>query len=421
MNTRTGPRRGPVALAALTSLALLTAVSVGIARAATTDPAAPAGAAGSADPGAPGPERVATLTYTLGDSAFHVPAFHVDPTDTDLAPIELTGVVHYPRDLSGGPHPLVLLLHGLAETCADRTAPPFSHELNQWPCAPGTPPIPSYRGYDYLGENLASYGFVAVSISANGVNVGDQGMQDPARATLINKHLAMWQQLTGTGGGPLAGRFTDPDTGATRTVDFTGKIDMTRVGTFGHSRGGRGVMYQAADSHRADWPVGVQIRAVFPMAPAGIAVPEDPDLAAEVLTTTVPFAEWDGTCDYAVTGNFFEVNGAKDRAGSRRLLVHGANHNFINTQWSPSSGQVGASDDADLGPRPGPGLCTERVGDAPVRQLTEAEERTVATGYVSAFFRRYLTGDTAMDPILDGASQPYAALTTVDIDRHAPA
>jgi hypothetical protein len=76
---------------------------------------------------------------------------------------------------------------------------------------------------------------------------------------------------------------------------------------------------------------------------------------ADVLTTTVPFAEWDGTCDYAAVGDFFEVNGAKDCAGSRRLLVHGANHNFINTQWSPSSGQVGANDDADLGPRPGPG------------------------------------------------------------------
>ncbi len=400
----------PLALAVLTSLALLAAVSVGIARAATTTPAAPAGAP---DPGAPGPERVATLTYTLGDSAFHVPGFHVDPTDTDLAPIELTGVVHYPRDLSGGPYPLVLLLHGLAETCADRTAPPFSHELNQWPCASGTPPIPSYRGYDYLGENLASHGFVVVSISANGVNVGDQGMQDPARAALINKHLAMWQQLTSTGGGPLAG--------AARGVDFTGKIDMTRVGTFGHSRGGRGVMYQAADTHRADWPAGVQIKAVFPMAPAGIIIPEDPDQAADVLSTTVPFAEWDGTCDYGAVGNFFEVNGAKDRAGSQHLLVHGANHNFINTQWSPSSGQVGAGDDADMGPRPGPGLCTEQVGGAPVRQLTEAEERTVATGYVSAFFRRYLTGDTAMDPILDGTGKPYAALTTVDIDRHAPA
>jgi hypothetical protein len=70
---------------------------------------------------------------------------------------------------------------------------------NQWWSASGTPPIRSYRGYDYLGENLASYGFVAVSISANGVNVGDQNMQDQARAALINKHLAMWQQLTGTG------------------------------------------------------------------------------------------------------------------------------------------------------------------------------------------------------------------------------
>jgi len=100
---------------------------------------------------------------------------------------------------------------------------------------------------------------------------------------------------------------------------------------------------------------------------------------------------------------------------SRELTVHGANHNFLNTQWSPSSGQVGSYDDADYGPRPGPGQCTDRHDETAVRQLTEPEERRMATGYVSAFLRRYLTGDTGLDPILDGQRTPYPGLATVDV------
>ena len=39
----------------------------------------------------------------------------------------------------------------------------------------------------------------------------------------------------------------------------------------------------------------------------------------------------------------------------------------------------------------------------------------MATGYVSAFLRRYLTGDTGLDPILDGQRTPYPSLATVDV------
>lgn len=422
---RRSPRRGLVAAAAATSLALLGGAWVGTALADSADPA---------DPAAPGSDPVAAVHYTLGDTAFQVPGFHSgDPDETDLADIELTGIVHYPRDLAGGPHPLVLMAHGLADTCADRNAPQrprptpptgttgataqttAKDPLAQWPCAEGTPILPSYRGYDYLGENLASHGFVVVSISANGINVGESGVpQDMARAALMNKHLAMWQQLTGTGGGPLAGRFTDATSGARRAVDFTGRVDLTRVGTLGHSRGGRGVMYQAAEKHRADWPAGVQVRAALPLAPAGIALPDDPDMVADYQLTSVPFLDWEGTCDYGAQGDFFPVTAGKNQATSRELRVHGANHNFLNVQWSPSSGQVSSYDDADFGPRPGPGKCTSRDDDSAVRQLTEPEERRVATGYVSAYFRRYLTGDSGMDPILNGEKQPYAQLTRVE-------
>ncbi len=391
------------------ALALAGGLWVGTAEAGS--PRAGTAEAGSSDPGAPGRDQVAAVHYTLGDAAFQVPGFHADPEKPELADLELTGMVHYPKRLTGR-HPLVVVLHGQWWTCVNGSAPAL-----RWPCAKGTAILPSYRGHDYLGRNLASRGFVVVSISANGVNAGELGdPADAARAALINKHLAMWKQLTDTGRGPLAGRLTDPGTGTPRRVDFTGALDMTRVGTLGHSRGGRGVMWQAAAKHRAEWPAGVRIRAALPLAPAGMFDPENPEVVANYQLTDVPFLQWEGMCDNGAHGEYFDVTAKGNRATSRQLDVHGANHNFLNTQWSPSSGQAGAEDDADRGPRPRPGLCTTVLG-APTaeRQLTEDEERRVATGYASAFFRRYLTGDAAQDRILDGKELPYATITKIDL------
>lgn len=169
--------------------------------------------------------------------------------------------MHYPKNLGRGRHPVVLISHGLWETCADREADRAEKKavadlehttdpaeqarleaiiaksfkaLNSWPCAAGTPAIPSYRGYDYLGKALAAQGIITISISANGVNVGEGGqIQDEARAALISKHLSLWQRLSTKGDGPLAQALK----GAQR---FKGHADLTNVGLSGHSRGGVG-------------------------------------------------------------------------------------------------------------------------------------------------------------------------------------
>lgn len=134
---------------------------------------------------------VGTATYTLGDTAYELPS-------TDVK-AELTAVVHYPKNLSKK-YPVVLMSHGLWISCADPKA--WAEEdyekLSAWPCAAGTPAIPSYRGYDYLAKTLAAQGMIVISIGANGTLplMGEE--QDAARAALINKHLAMWQQLSST-------------------------------------------------------------------------------------------------------------------------------------------------------------------------------------------------------------------------------
>ena len=68
-----------------------------------------------------------------------------------------------------------MLLHGRHSTC---------HQGSQagggWPCAAGWETIPSFQGYDYLAENLASWGYIVVSVSANGINARDSSSSDPA-------------------------------------------------------------------------------------------------------------------------------------------------------------------------------------------------------------------------------------------------
>src|SRR6187549_2598331 len=105
------------------------------------------------DPGTPGPLAVTREEYNFGDTAFQ-------PTDFP-GPVELRASIHYPTNLPGGPYPVIVFLHGRHATCfVGGTA------LLQWPCtANNSQPIPSYQGYDYVSEVLASHGYVVVSVS----------------------------------------------------------------------------------------------------------------------------------------------------------------------------------------------------------------------------------------------------------------
>ncbi|MEQ8143991.1 alpha/beta hydrolase [Streptomyces sp. OP7] len=370
-----------------------------------------------------------TVRYDLGDEAWHLPQTG--------EPVELTGVVHYPTDLSEGRHPLIVMLHGWHESCADRQAEAArtaaensgddaayeaaSVRLFSWPCAQGTPALPSADGYDYLAQKLAAQGFVVVSAGANGINAssvsGDENAA--ARADLINQHLRMWQKLSTSGKGELAGKFTDPVTGAARSVGFFHHLDMGKVGVMGHSRAGAGVTWQAADRHRGQWPQGVKVKAVAALAPAYNVMTEN---MSDYTITKTPFAVVRGTCDGQVGGEAFAFAAdvaQGNRSGFHRFAVHGANHNYFNTQWSPRSGQVAAYDDAT--PVEGhPGQCTDREGSTPTTQLTEPQQRRVAATYLGAFFHRYLGTDTTQDPVLTGARHPDAALTEVDVTAAAP-
>jgi hypothetical protein len=308
------------------------------------------------------------VEYNLGDTAF------TDPGNWPGSS-ELKAVVHYPAAMPAGKAPLLMFLHGQNVACEG--------DGDGWPCPAGARPYPSYRGYDYLGRALAARGFVVVSLSANGVNFGVGTA--PQRMKLINRHLAMWQQLATAGRGPLAGRFTDAAGKAAR-VDFRGHVDLTRVGTMGHSVAGEAVMMQASDKHRREWPAGVTVRAVVPMASVYFEQVEGD--VTDTLVTKASFAVLGAQCWRTGERQYFDNARGRSVAPAYLAVVAAANHNYFNTVWSDPSGGFPNGDDSS---------CKDR----PARPTQQAQQ-DVAVAYLTAFYERTLRGDTRYDAMLTG-------------------
>lgn len=342
----------------------------------------------------PGPYAVTRKVYDFGDQVLQLSGL--------TGKVEETADVHYPTGLSDGPYPLVLFLHGNHSSCYKGMQASY-----EWPCPGRWKPLPNYTGYDYIAERLASYGFIVVSISGNGVNVlgnqvDDTGMRQ--RGELIERHIDLWKTWDTTGGAPFGTRFI-------------GKIDLSRIGTMGHSRGGEGVVWNVIVDRERSTPYGID--AILPLAPV------DFDRAT---VNDVPMAVMLPYCDGDVSDlegmHFFDdaryrVPG--DPTPKQTVTVYGANHNFFNTVWSPGGGYPGSFDDGS--PR-----CPGR--------LTEAQQRKVGVAYVVSYFRRYLTRSMALNGIWTGVKTPPAiapakALVTylapdvagqrLDLDRFAAA
>jgi hypothetical protein len=330
------------------------------------------------DPGALGPLAVTTQEYTLGDSAF-------TPNSLGLNPIELTGEVKAPTTLTGQ-MPLIILLHGQHDTVF-QGGMSFSRV---WPPTGGQASLPSYHGYDALGDVLASNGYIVVSLSANGINArdnfGDLGLQ--ARADLIQRHLDIWHDLNADGVVHTRDQHDHfADGQMPFGTRFVGHVDLHDVGLMGHSRGGEGVVKAYLDNQSLGSPYG--IKAVFALAPV--------DNANETITN-VPFAVLlpynDGDVSSLEGLHYFDdsrYNFSGDTAAKYTIEVMGANHNFFNTVWSPDGGFPGGTDDGNPGP--------------PTR-LLPALQRSAGVTYMSAFFRTYLGPTQQFLSVLDGDLPP---------------
>jgi len=302
------------------------------------------------DPLAPGPHGHRLVGFDMG---------LLLAEDPDLVvytyPVQVRGEATVPD--GEGPFPVVLLVHGRHATCsAAGTEFVFTHVC---PEAGPVEPVDSYTGYRYLAENLASHGFVVLSISANQINdrdlAGDGGAN--ARGQLVHHVLA---------------DLVASDAGQGSLPELASLLDLDRVGLMGHSRGGEGVV-TAAQMGDGD---GYHIEAVFALAPT--------DFAHRTFGASVgAFAMLLPYCDGDVVGldgarNFDNMRLAADRpAALHQVTAFGANHNFYNTVWTYDDGSRWSDD---------PWCGSER------RESDEGQRRN-GTFWMASFFRHYLAGD----------------------------
>ncbi len=355
------------------------------------------GTRGPGDPAATGPLAVTRIEYNLGATAFQPPGFP--------GPVEIQATVHFPTNLPGGPYPLVVFMHGRHATCNLGGS-----AFLEWPCSAGRTIIPSYTGYDYIGQVLSSWGYVVASVGANGVNARDNTVNDLgalARAQTIQQHLDLWNTWSTTGGGPAG--IGDA---------FIGKVDMQNIGTMGHSRGGEGVIRHYV--HNASLGFPYWISAVIPLAAT--------DFSRFMIGYSsqlhmLPYCDGD-VSDLQGMHAFDDVRytpTAGEFAFNTVITTMGANHNFFNTIWTPGGWPAGTADDwgfADASQQ-NPHCGTNNPNN---RRLTAAQQRAVGLAYIAGFVRTFVGGEYNFLPYFTGDFVP-PTLTAFDnrVSYHPPA
>ena len=270
----------------------------------------------------------------------------VDPLVLDDRMTEIWAAVTRPAFLKKEKtYPVIVMLHGNHQTCG--MPHPSGYRVDHsceytetGTCSDGTVVAPSHLGYSYLTQQLASLGYIVVSINSNrGINCGFEIEGDPglnlARGRLILRHLQLLSQWN---------QGIEP-TPRELGVSLKGKLDLKNIGLFGHSRGGEGVRaaYALYRDAKSPWremiPDRLKFKAIFELG----AVDGQTHRVLDALD--VPWVQLTPSCD----GDVRLLDGLKpfdrmmDNGHAEALpslksifYVHGANHNFFNTEWHRS-------------------------------------------------------------------------------------
>ncbi len=268
----------------------------------------------------------------------------------DASRLPLNGRVWYPR--GEGPYPLVLVVHG-------------NHPMWEF----------SDPGYAWLGQHLATHGYMVVSIDENFLNlaVTSDYEQDEniARTLLVFQHLALWKQ------------FNEHPSSR-----FAGKVDMRNIALVGHSRGGQAVTTAGAFNQLASHPENgnfkfdfnyniktiVSIAPVDPYSPSGSLVP----------LSDVNFLTLYGGHDAQAPGfwglrPYYDTTFQATNYGCKSAVYfYRGNHALFNTAWGGK----------DFGP-----LLGWLVNHKPV--MPPDAQRQVGAVFITAFLEATLRGKTA--------------------------
>lgn len=262
----------------------------------------------------------------------------------------INGRVWYPE--GPGPFPLILIVHG-------------NHDPLDY----------SDPGYGYLGELLASRGFILASVDENFINGGLRGESD-GRAWMLLKHIENWKRWNDSSAGP-----------------FSHKVDMNNIGIMGHSRGGEAVVIAAAFNKLSHYPddanvkfnFNYNIKSVFAIAPVdGQYKPAGQWTPVENVNYMVIHGSHDG--DVSSFNGLRAFQRIKYTDGKPYFkaawYVYRANHGQWNTVWG----------NKDNGPRSGRSLDLRGL-------ISPEEQRQFSKVTISAFMEATLHGNAAYLPM----------------------
>lgn len=261
--------------------------------------------------------------------------------------VPLRGKIWYPKE--GRDCPVLFLLHG-------------NHNMV----------VDSYLGYDYLGNHLASKGYVVVSVDENVLNYylgqGFSG-ENNARAVLLLENMKQIRSYNSDKKNPLYQR-----------------LDMNNLALAGHSRGGEAVAIATLFNELESYPdngnvwmkYGFHIRSVI-----GIASTNDQYQPGnrDVVLEDVNYLAIHGSNDQDVT-SFRGIKQyenirftGKESCFKSTLYIMGANHGQFNSLWKEDSSF------------PGSLLLNKKS------IIQEESQQEILKGYVTAFLDTTLKGE----------------------------
>ena len=268
----------------------------------------------------------------------------------DFSKLPVNGRVWYPD--GPGPYPLVLVVHG-------------NHNMEEY----------SDPGYEYLGELLASRGFILASVDENFLNGNIRGEND-ARGWMLLKHLEAWRGFNDSTSSPLRGR-----------------VDLTNIALMGHSRGGEAVAVAGLFNRLSHYPDDASVKfdfnfgikslvAIAPVdgqyRPAEKGTPlRDYNYLLMHGTHDGDVSTFNGLAQYERTtfsgrGDFFKS----------AFLVYRANHGQWNTVWGSTDGGERSRRSLDLR-----------------SFISQADQRRFAEVTITAFLEATLKGQRAYLPM----------------------
>ncbi|HET7436229.1 MAG TPA: hypothetical protein VFN10_16080 [Thermoanaerobaculia bacterium] len=263
--------------------------------------------------------------------------------------------------IEAGKFPVVVILHG-------QQFEPF---------------YPGYAGYDWLGDFLASNGFIVYSIDGRST----LNASDGSRGEMIREHLRKLVKLNAAGSGSLLSQH----------------LDLDRVTLIGHSRGGDAII-AAEEWDRVQPDNTYKLRALIALAPTNTIGGEKgwpvnlgdhpPHLR------NIPYLVFQGSYDGDTT--LFPGLSTYDQALDRRapgtsekamVYVLKANHNWLNTVWEQLEGNDSKQNDV----------------------ISATLERETAKVYVRAALEAWINGRREYVELLRGViPNPTAATVVVD-------